>query len=49
MKSRIKSLKHAAMFCLFLHFIIANLIIFAGILETPQLLYSQHCLITGDL
>lgn len=35
--------------CLFLHFVTANCIIFAGILETPRLLYSQDCLKTGDL
>lgn len=38
--------RHATVLCLFLHFITGNLIIFAGILETPQLLCSQHCLIT---
>lgn len=49
MKSKIEPLKHATMFHLFLHFITADSIIFAGILETPQLLYSRQCLVTGDL
>lgn len=44
-KSRTESFYYVTMLCLFLHFITGNLIIYAGILETPQLLCSQHCLI----